>query len=166
VRSQAVYAGSFDPLTQGHLDIIRRVQPLFDKLHLVVAANSSKKTLFTAAERVELIKKSVEGILPDGSFEVRSHAGLLVDFCRANGVHVLIRGLRAVSDFEKEFQMSAMNRRLAPDIETLHVMTDERHFFLSSSLVKEIAVHDGPLEELVPPPVAAALRKKDLGSKA
>lgn len=162
MHSQAVYAGSFDPLTQGHLDVIRRVQPLFDHIHLVVAANNSKKTLFTAAERVELIRKSVEGELPKGSFTVSSYEGLVVNYCKAHHVRVLIRGLRAVSDFEKEFQMAAMNRRLDPDIETLHVMTDERHFFLSSSLVKEIAHHHGPLDELVPPPVAEALKKKGL----
>jgi len=160
MRRQATYAGTFDPLTHGHLDVIRRVQPLFDKLHLVVAVNSAKKTLFTAAERVELIRLSVESVLPKGSFEVSSYEGLVVEYCRANQVHVLIRGLRAVSDFEKEFQMAAMNRRLDSRIETLHVMTDERHFFLSSSLVKEIAHHHGPLEELVPAPVAAALHRK------
>ena len=153
----AAYAGSFDPLTNGHLDVIRRVQPLFDKLHLVVAMNHEKRGLFEPEERVRLIRESVTGVLPEGSFEIAAHDGLLVDYCRTRGIKVLIRGLRAVSDFEKELQMAAMNRRLSPGIETMHVMTDEKYFFLSSSLVKEIASHGANLDALVPAPVARAL---------
>ena len=158
MRRIAVYAGSFDPLTNGHLDVIRRVQPLFDQLHLVVAVNANKKSVFTPKERVALIQKSVEDLLPKDSFVINAFDGLIVDYCKKHKVRVLIRGLRAVSDFEKEFQMASMNRRLDSDIETLHVMTDERYFFLSSSIVKEIAYHKGPLEELVPAPVAKALK--------
>jgi len=162
MKRNAVYAGSFDPPTSGHLDVIRRVQPLFDRLHLVVAVNGAKHSLFSAEERVELLRESVAEVLPRGSFEVPAPHGLIVDFCRDRGIHCLIRGLRAVSDFEKEFQMAAMNRRLDSSIETLHVMTDESFFFVSSSLVKELAHHRAPLKGLVPRPVLKALRAKGL----
>ena len=153
----AVYAGSFDPPTNGHLDVIRRVQPLFDKIYLVIADNLRKATLFTNTERLQLLNGALDVVLPKGSFEVSLHQGLVVDFCKEVGAKVLIRGLRALSDFESEFQMATMNRRLDPSIETLHVMTDEKFFFLSSSLVKELAYHGGPLKELVPPNVLKAL---------
>lgn len=156
----AVYAGSFDPPTNGHIDVIRRVQPNFDKLYLVVAENSRKNTLFTTEERVKLLQGALEPILPEGSFEVESCSGLIVDYCRKVGTHILIRGLRAISDFEAEFQMATMNRRLRGDIETLLVVTDEKYFFVSSSLIKEVAYHGGELEGLVPENVKKALEKK------
>lgn len=160
MKRTAVYAGSFDPPTSGHLDVICRVQPLFDKLFLVVADNLRKQALFSADERIKLLHDALSKRLPKNSFEVKPHNGLVVEFCQKVGAHVLIRGIRAVSDFESEFQMATMNRRLDPTIETLHVMTDERHFFVSSSLVKELAMHGAPLEELVPPNVLKALKKK------
>lgn len=160
VKRIAVYAGSFDPPTNGHLDVILRVQPLFDKIYLLVASNSRKKTLFTAEERVELLIGALAERIPLGSFEVRSCSGLVVDFCREIGAKVLIRGLRALSDFENEFSMATMNRRLDPGIETLHVMTDEKYFFLSSSLVKELSRHKTDLQGLVPDNVSEALRLK------
>lgn len=156
----AVYAGSFDPPTNGHLDIIRRMHPNFDKLHLVIAANPRKQTLFTAEERAQLLREAVAEILPAGSFEVAVHGGLVVDYCRQVKSRVLIRGLRAISDFESEFQMATMNRRLDPSVETLLVMTDEKYFFVSSSLIKEVALHGGPLKGLVPPNVEKALVKR------
>lgn len=158
----AVYAGSFDPPTNGHLDVVRRVQPLFDKIYMLVADNSRKKTLFTADERVELLVGALAERIPLGSFEVRPWTGLVVDFCKEIGAKVLIRGLRAVSDFENEFQMATMNRRLDPTVETLHVMTDEQYFFLSSSLVKELARHKTNLNNLVPQNVMEALKKKGI----
>ncbi len=156
----AVYAGSFDPPTLGHLDVIQRVQPLFDKIYLVVADNSRKHTLFSSSERVELLEGAADEILPKGSFEIRLHQGLIVNLCKDVGAKVLIRGLRALSDFENEFQMATMNRRLDSSIETLHIMTDEKFFFVSSSLVKELAYNEGSLKELVPTNVLKALLKK------
>ncbi len=160
MRSIAVYAGSFDPPTNGHIDVVLRMQPLFEKIYLVVAENSRKNTLFTSEERVELLINALAEKLPLGSFEVRTYSGLIVDFCKEIGANILIRGIRAVSDFENEFQMATMNRKLNPDIETLHVMTDERYFFLSSSLVKELARHERALLDLVPQNVLEALQKK------
>lgn len=160
MKKIAVYAGTFDPPTLGHLDVISRVQPLFDKLILVVAHNIRKQTLFSAEERKSLLAESAQKILPKGSFEVAIHEGLIVDFCKVHNVKVLVRGIRAMSDFEYEFQMSTMNRRLAPKLETLHVMTDERHFFVSSTLVKEVAMHAGDLKSLVPENVRKALETK------
>lgn len=161
----AVYAGSFDPPTNGHLDIIRRVSPLFDKLHLVVAENNRKNTLFTAAERVALLKEALKGDVSEANSIVTSHQGLVVEYCREHGAQVLIRGLRAISDFESEFQMATMNRRLGPEIETLLVMTDEKYFFVSSSLIKEVFMHGGDLRRLVPSNVEKALVKKCRSSK-
>ena len=157
----AVYAGSFDPPTNGHLDIVRRVQPLFDKIHLVVADNPRKLVLFTAAERAELLREALKGSVPAESLFVTVHEGLVVDYCKKIGARVLIRGLRAVRDFEVELQMASMNRRLDPTIETLHVMTDEKYFFVSSSLIKEIAHYGASLlKDLVPANVASALAKR------
>ncbi|MBS1984895.1 MAG: pantetheine-phosphate adenylyltransferase [Bdellovibrionales bacterium] len=155
----AVYAGSFDPPTNGHLDIIRRVQPRFGKLYLVIAENARKQALFSTAERMALLQEALKD-LPVGSVEVRTHDGLIVDFCRQVKSTVLIRGLRAISDFEGEFQMATMNRRLDHDIETFLIMTDEKYFFVSSSLVKEVAAHGGDLTGLVTPQVEKALVKK------
>lgn len=156
----AVYAGSFDPPTNGHIDVIRRVQPNFDKLFLVVAENPRKKTLFTTQERIDLLKEALKGVLPEGSFQVESSDGLIVDYCRKVKAKILIRGLRAISDFEAEFQMATMNRRLGKDIETLLVVTDEKYLFVSSSLIKEVAYHRGELDGLVPDNVKKALEQK------
>jgi pantetheine-phosphate adenylyltransferase len=156
----AVYAGSFDPPTNGHLDIVKRVQPGFEKLYLVVAENPRKKYLFTAEERRDLLTEALRGEVPEGSVEAVVHSGLVVDFCKQVGSQVLIRGLRASSDFESEFQMATMNRRLNSSVETLLVMTDEKYFFVSSSLVKEVAYHGGALDGLVPPNVQQILVNK------
>lgn len=160
MKGVAVYAGSFDPPTMGHLDVISRVQPLFDKLILVVADNIRKTTLFSSKERADLLSEAVKQALPGKKFEIHVHGGLIVDFCREAGAGVLVRGLRAMSDFEYEFQMAAMNRRLNPSVETLHIMTDERFFYFSSTTIKEIAHHGGDLNELVPPNVAKLLAER------
>lgn len=154
----AVYAGSFDPPTLGHLDVIRRVVPHFEKVHVVIAENPKKQSLFSTSERRDLLADCLRDF--GTKIEIFSHKGLIVDYCRIAGAKVLIRGLRAVSDFESELQMASMNRRLESQIETFHVMTDEKFLFVSSSLVKEIAQFGGRLGELVPNGVEAALRKK------
>jgi pantetheine-phosphate adenylyltransferase len=160
MRRTAVYAGSFDPPTNGHLDVLRRVAPLFDKIHLVVASNSGKNSLFRSEERIALLKEAIAEALPGLSIEITSWDGLVVDYCKKVEARVLIRGLRALSDFENEFQMATMNRHLNPQIETLHIMTGEKFFFISSSLIKEVARFGGNLTELVPKNVEKALKKK------
>jgi len=156
----AVYAGSFDPITLGHLDVIQRVSPLFDKLYLLVARNSTKTSLFDATERKALLEANLSGLLRKDSYEIEDYEGLTVNYCEEKNAKVLIRGIRALSDFEKEFQIATMNRHLNRSIESLHVMTDEKYFFVSSSLVKEIAAYGGPLSHLVPKNVEEALREK------
>jgi pantetheine-phosphate adenylyltransferase len=156
----AAYAGSFDPPTLGHLDVISKVASLFDTIHVVVAHNVRKSSLFSGQERRELLLACQrEGLLPENS-KIHLFDGLLADFCEAHDVHYLVRGLRAVSDYENELQIATMNRKLKKNLETLLVMADEKHFFVSSSLVKEVAYHGGPLDEMVPRPVVEALKKK------
>jgi len=164
MKRLAVYAGSFDPLTLGHLDIARRVSALFEELHLVVAVNPKKAALFSTDEKLAMLEASVKDLRPQCKIVIRAHEGLIVNYCKNIGSQVLIRGLRALSDFESEFQMATMNRHLNGAIETLHIMTDEKYFFLSSSLVKELAQWDVDLNELVPAPVAVALKAK-MGKK-
>ena len=160
MQRRAAFAGSFDPPTNGHIDIIERVCSHFDKLYVVVAHNERKKSLFSPQERAELFKKSLAHLKKKKNVEVLVCDTLLVDFCRKHGVNSLIRGLRAVSDFEGELQMASMNRNLAPEIETFHVMTDVKYSFVSSSLIKELAHFDAPLTQWVPTPVAVALKRK------
>ncbi len=160
MKRRAVYAGTFDPPTLGHLDVVKRVQPLFDHIYLVVADNYRKSTMFSAQERVSLLQQAIADISCDKTIEVVSFSGLLVDFCKKNNVNVLLRGLRAMSDFENEFQMATMNRRLSPEVETLHIMTDERFYFVSSTIVKEVAHHGGNLQSLVPSNVITALKER------
>jgi pantetheine-phosphate adenylyltransferase len=152
-----VYPGTFDPITYGHLDIIKRASILYDKLIIGVYANPSKKPLFSVEERVELIKKAIVD-LPN--VWVESFQGLVVNFVRKVGGKVMFRGLRASSDFEREFEMALMNKKLAPDIELVCLMTSSQYQFVSSTLIKEVAMLGGCLEDLVPDHVAAALRKK------
>lgn len=153
----AVYPGTFDPLTYGHMDIVERAATLFDKLVVGIYENPSKQPLFTLEERVELVKDAVAG-LPN--VHVKAFKGLAVDFIHRVGGRVMIRGLRANSDFEREFEMALMNRKLAPDIELLCLMTSSQYQFLSSSLIKEVAKLGGCLEGMVPDHVAVALREK------
>ena len=153
----AVYPGSFDPIHNGHLDIIERCRPLFDELLVAVLYNEEKKPLFSVEERVETIRELVGG---NGSCRVESFSGLLVDFMDRVGARVVVRGLRAVSDFEYEFQMALMNRRLNPRVETVYMMPKEDYIYLSSRLVKEVHFLGGDVTGLVPDRVLERLRAR------
>ena len=153
----AVYPGTFDPITNGHADILRRSLKIFDRVVVALAENVRKAPLFTIDERFKLIK---DALGQDARLEVDAFQGLLADYCRRRGANVVIRGLRALADFEYEFQSAHMNRRLAPDVETLFLMTGEESFYVSSSLVKEVALMGGDVSGLVPAGVAAALADK------
>ena len=153
----ALYPGSFDPITNGHVDIIERGLRVFDRIVVAVLENPKKAPLFTTKERVRMIQ---DIFASKKEVEVRAFDGLLVDFARARGTGVVMRGLRAISDFEYEFQMALMNRNLAPDIETFFMMPNVNYSFLSSNLVREVAALGGSVEGLVPGPVARKLRDK------
>ena len=153
----AVYPGSFDPVTVGHEDIIRRSFAFADRVSVAVSANSSKPSLFTLDERVELLQYVVEGI---GGVEIRSFDGLLANFARQNGAATVVRGLRAVSDFDYEFEMALMNRRLNSELETVFLTPAVHLTFLRSSLVREVAALGGDVSEFVHPKVESALRGK------
>ena len=155
--NRAVYAGTFDPITFGHLDVAARAAHVFDRLTLAVAEDPRKTLMFSTAERMELARGSVGD---QSNVEVVPFSGLLVNWARAHGIHTLIRGLRAFSDFEYEFQMALTNRKLAPDIETLFLMPNEDFSYVSSSMVREIAALGGGVDQFVPPAVAAALKRK------
>ena len=153
----AIYAGSFDPITRGHEDLIVRSLEFVDRLIVAVATNSAKQPLFTVEERVELIRAAFGH---EGRVEVTSFGGLLVDFAARENAHLLIRGLRAVSDFEYEYQMALMNRHLSPRLETVYMVPSLETTYISASLVREIARYGGDLTSLVHPAVAEALRKR------
>ena len=156
----AICPGSFDPVTMGHLDIIRRASVLFDKVIVLVVVNPVKNTSFTPEERVELIRKSVEGI---PNVEVDLYMGLLVDYVRSKGAVAIVKGLRAMSDFEYEFQMALTNRKLNPEAETVFLTTTAEHMYLSSSLVKQVAGFGGDITGFVPgciiPDIMEKIRK-------
>ncbi len=152
-----VYPGSFDPITNGHLDILARSLGIFDQVCLAVARENHKACLFTMAERTELIQESIRDI---PATSVESFSGLLVDFARDRGACAIIRGLRVVSDFDYEFQLSLMNRRLEPSLESVFLMTSVENSFISSSMIKQVAALGGELSGLVPPHVEQALRRK------
>ncbi|RKH14029.1 pantetheine-phosphate adenylyltransferase [Corallococcus sp. CA053C] len=152
----AIYPGSFDPLTNGHLSLIQRSLKMFDRVIVAIAVNPKKTPLFSQEERIELIRDACQ----DSRVEVDAFHGLLVDYVHHRKVSVVIRGLRAVSDFEYEFQLANMNRKLAPDIDTVFMMTGEDYFYISSQLVREVASFGGNVEGLVPPNVYAGLKKK------
>lgn len=158
----AVCPGSFDPITYGHLDIITRAAKVFDELYVVVLNNSSKQPLFSVDERIELIEKVTKNI---PNVKVDSFQGLLVDYAESVKADAIIRGLRAVSDFEYEMQITSMNRVLSDKIETFFIMTNNQYSFLSSSIVKEVAKYDGNISELVPLEVEEALISKFKGNK-
>jgi pantetheine-phosphate adenylyltransferase len=157
MASIAVCPGSFDPITLGHLDIIKRGAKVFDQVYVVVLNNSSKNPLFNVQERIELIHKSTKDI---PNVKVDSFQGLLVDYAKTVKATAILRGLRAVSDFEYEMQITSMNRVLNEEIETFFVMTNNQYSFLSSSIVKEVAKYNGNISELVPRPVEEALVQK------
>jgi pantetheine-phosphate adenylyltransferase len=157
VPTIAIYAGSFDPITRGHEDLIKRSCEFVDKLVVAVARNSAKKPLFTADERVDLIRRVTTG---NDCVEVHQFEGLLVNFARKVGASLIIRGLRAMSDFEYEFQMALMNRHLSPGLETVFMIPSVETTFISSSIVREIALNGGSLNALVHPAVAEALGER------
>ena len=156
-RKVAVYPGSFDPITYGHLDIINRGLKIFDEVIIAVAENPTKKALFSTEERVDLIREVLAG---NGRAEIDTFGGLLIDYVLSRKASVIIRGLRAVSDFEYEFQIAQMNRAISQEVETLFMMTSVPFSYLSSSIVKEVSSLNGPVEGLVPPIVKEALDLK------
>ncbi|MDI6709178.1 MAG: pantetheine-phosphate adenylyltransferase [Thermoanaerobacterales bacterium] len=153
----AVYPGSFDPVTCGHLDIVQRAAQLFDHLIVAVSENRAKVACFTVAERLEMLRQVLAGW---DNVTVDSYRDLTVRYARAHGARAIIRGLRAVSDFENEFTMALTNKKLAPEIETVFLMTEARYSFISSSAVKEVASYGGRLDDMVPPLVEKLLRAK------
>jgi len=153
----AIYPGTFDPVTNGHIDLMVRALKIFDRLIVAVAVNDRKTPLFTLEERVELLKKCVPR---SSKIKITSFDGLLVDYARSQKATALVRGLRAVSDFEYEFQMALMNRKLDKNIETIYLMPSEQYTCLNSGLVKEVARMGGRLDGLVPAPVSQMLKRK------
>ncbi|MGE5188928.1 MAG: pantetheine-phosphate adenylyltransferase [Gemmatimonadota bacterium] len=157
MRTIAVYPGSFDPPTYGHLDIIERSTRVFSRVIVAVARNIRKSEMFTTAERLEMLRKLTRA---HANVEVDSFRGLLVEHAREIGAHVVIRGLRAISDFEYEFQMAHMNKKLAAEVDTVFMMTGERYSYISSNIVKEIAGFGGKIDDLVPPLVRDRVLRK------
>ena len=153
---KAIYPGTFDPVTNGHTDLIERASKLFGEVIVGVAASPSKKPRFDLAQRVAMIETATESL---GNVKVVGFSGLLVDFAQSHQANVLIRGLRAVSDFEYEFQLANMNRRLSPDLESVFLTPSEGNSFISSTLVKEVAIHSGDVSQFVHPIVKTALEE-------
>jgi len=154
----AIYPGSFDPVTNGHVDVIERAAKLFDKVIVAVIRNPEKKSKFSLDQRVEMLK---DALSRDKNVVVDSFDGLLVDYAKKQKANIIVRGLRAVSDFDYEFQMALTNRKMAPEIETLFFMTDYKYSYLSSSFVKQIAHFGGDVSELVPKAVTEKLKPLD-----
>lgn len=153
----ALYPGSFDPVTCGHLDLVERALPLFDRLTVAVAINSQKNATFTAEERVAMLRE----VLPDDPrVQVTTFRGLVVDFCRAQGIGAILRGVRTVSDFEYEYQMALTNRHLSPSIETVFVMPSVQYSYVSSSLIREIVRNGGDVSSFLPSSVERRLRER------
>ncbi|WP_100644098.1 pantetheine-phosphate adenylyltransferase [Alteromonas facilis] len=157
MHTRAIYPGTFDPITNGHADLIERAAQMFSSVLVGIAANPSKKPLFTLEERVEMIQQITAHL---DNVEVIGFTGLLADFADAQNATVLIRGLRAVSDFEYEFQLANMNRRLNPKLESVFLTPAEENSFISSTLVKEVALHRGDVSQFCHPVVQAALKKR------
>ena len=153
----AVVPGSFDPITNGHIDIIKRAADVFDVVYVAVLNNSSKNPLFSIEERIQLIKEVMHDI---PNIHVESSSGLLIDYAKSKNAKAIVRGLRAVSDFEYEMQITSMNRVLDENIETFFIMTKNQYSFLSSSIVKEVAKYGGNIRELVPEAIEKALKAK------
>lgn len=160
MKTIALYPGSFDPITNGHLDILERATKLFDKVIVTVAVNNKKEAVFSGDERVELIKECIKGEAWAKNVEVKQFTGLLVDHAQDMKADTLVRGVRQISDFEYEFRMALTNKRLAPDVDTIFLMPDEEFTFISASIVKEVAYWDGDLSSFVPEIVATALKQK------
>jgi len=156
MRSLAVYPGTFDPPTLGHIDIIRRASRIFDRLVVAVAAGAHKNVLLELDQRVELMRHCVDGL---DNVTVEPFSGLLVKFVESRGARVVVRGIRAFSDFEFEFQMALTNRKMAPEVETIFLMPKEEYSYVSSSMVREIAVLGGDIRPFVPEPVCRVLQR-------
>jgi pantetheine-phosphate adenylyltransferase len=152
-----VYPGTFDPLTRGHEDLVRRAARVFDRVVVAVADSEAKNPLFTAAERIDMAKHVMSSM---SNVEVLGFSSLLMDFVRSQGAQIILRGLRAVSDFEYEFQMAGMNRRMYPDVETLFLTPSEQYTFVSATIVREIAKFGGDVTHFVDPIVAARIRAR------
>ena len=156
--SVAVYPGSFDPITNGHLDVIRRASGVFERIVVGVLANPRKQPLLSVEDRIDIIREALAAdAAPAHGIEVDSFDGLTVDFCRARGAGFIVRGLRAISDFETEMQLAHNNRKLAPEVDTVFFMTAVEHGYVSSSLVKEIAAFGGDVSEMIPAAAAGRL---------
>ncbi len=162
MRTIAVYPGSFDPPTFGHLDIIERSSRVFSRVIVAVAMNIRKDTMFTPRERMEMLHRLTRSF---PNVEVDSFQGLLVEYVRVVGAHVVVRGLRAISDFEYEFQMAHMNKKLSPEVDTVFMMTGERYSYISSHIAKEIARFRGKIDDLVPPLVRDRMSRKLRGKR-
>ncbi|HKI45484.1 MAG TPA: pantetheine-phosphate adenylyltransferase [Balneolales bacterium] len=160
MKRAAIYPGSFDPITYGHLDILERATHMFQNVIVTVADNTQKECVFSADERVQLINECIRDKTWADQVEIKRFTGLLVNFAQEQNVHTLIRGVRQISDFEYEFRMALMNRRLSPEVDTIFLMPSEELTFVSASLVKEVAYWGGHVEHFVPGNVAEALRNK------
>lgn len=163
MRRTAVYAGSFDPITSGHMDLVKRAATLFDEVVLAIGNNQSKKSLLSVDERRAVLEECTTDL---SNVSVDVFQGLLIDYCRAREAHIILRGLRAVSDFEFEFQIGLANMDMAPEIETVFLLTEPKNIFVSSSLVKEIAVNGGNVERYLPAPAFRALMGALTGDSA
>lgn len=157
MKTVAVYPGSFDPPTFGHLDIVERSSRVFSRVIVAVAKNIRKHTIFSPSERMDMLRRLTREY---PNVEVDSFRGLLVEYVESMGAHVVVRGLRAISDFEYEFQMAHMNKKLAPSVDTVFMMTGERYSYISSNITKEIARFGGKIDDLVPPLVRARVKRK------
>lgn len=162
MATTAIYPGTFDPITLGHADIVSRAAPLFDRLIVAVAGSTSKKTVFSADERVALAAEILAGY---GNVEVKRFDGLMVDFARQEKAKVVLRGLRAVTDFEYEFQLAGMNRKLMPECDTVFLPTSEKYTYISSSLVREIATLGGDISDFVHPRIKQVLDERLVRAK-
>ena len=154
---RAVYTGSFDPITNGHMDIIRRASEIFDVLIVSILNNKEKTPLFSVEERVKILEEATKD-LPN--VQIDSFSGLLVDYAREKDLHVIVRGLRAITDFEYELQMAQTNRVLAPDVDTVFLTTSLEYAYLSSTIMKEVASYDGDLSKFAPPEITKAVKEK------
>ncbi len=154
---KAIYPGSFDPITNGHIDVLRRASRVFDEVHIAVIQNPEKNSFFTIEERIEHLKNLFRD---EPEIQIEGFKGLLVDYAKKKDIYTIIRGLRAVSDFDFEFQMALTNRNLESKIDTVFLMTDEKYSYLSSSLVRQLAKLHGPIAQFVPDLIEQALREK------